>query len=80
MDDGSRNRSSIYLNTQQFDESSQRALADALLDQWGIVCTPNRDKTYVRLRVAVRTVARFSGLVEPHILPMFRYKLPSSSP
>jgi len=30
MDDGSRSRRSVYLNTQQFDEASQRALAQAL--------------------------------------------------
>jgi hypothetical protein len=68
------------LNTQQFDEASHRALADALLDQLGIACTLNRDKAYLRLRVAVRSIRRFCDLVEPHLLPMFRYKLPPPVP
>jgi hypothetical protein len=76
MDDGSKSRSSVYLNTQQFDESSQRVLAGALLDQYGIVCSLNRDKVYMRLRIAVRSMSRFRDLVEPHVLSMFRYKLP----
>jgi hypothetical protein len=36
MDDGSRSRSAVYLNTQQFDEGSQRRLLGLLLDQLGL--------------------------------------------
>jgi LAGLIDADG DNA endonuclease family len=79
MDDGSRSRSSVYLNTQQFDEASHLALADALLAQLGVTSTLNRDKTYLRLRVAVGSIRRFTELVEPHVLPMFRYKLPPAA-
>jgi hypothetical protein len=77
MDDGSRSRSTVYLNTQQFNEASHLALADALLNQFGIASTLNRDKIYKRLRVAVGSMTQFMDLVEPHVLPMFRYTLPS---
>ena len=80
MDDGSRSRSAVYLNTQQFSEEDQRRLLDALREQWCIDGALNRDKTYHRIRLSVRGTARFVGLVEPHLLPGFRYKLPQVTP
>ena len=40
----------------------------------------NRDKCYFRIRIAVAAMARFKALVEPHLLPEFRYKLPHVTP
>ena len=53
MDDGSRSRSSVYLNTQQYDETSQALLLRLLREQWGIEGTLNRDKIYHRIRISV---------------------------
>jgi recombination protein RecA len=77
MDDGSKTHRALYLNTQQFNLASQGRLVELLQDQWNIKSTLNRDKTYFRLRIAVESVSRFKSLVDPYLLPMFRYKIPS---
>jgi hypothetical protein len=77
MDDGSKSHRAIYLNTQQFDLGSQMRLLDMLLEQWRIEGSVNRDKSYHRIRVAVRSVDRFARIIDPHLRPEFRYKLPS---
>ena len=76
MDDGSKSRSALYLNTQQLDVMCQQSLLWLLQDQWGIVGTLNRDKSYHRIRLSVAGTARFAELVAPHVLPEFRYKIP----
>lgn len=76
MDDGSKSYRTVYLNTQQFDVPSQERLKAQLLSQFGIKVTLNRDKAYYRLRMAVDSVARFRGLIEPYLLEEFAYKLP----
>ena len=45
--------------------------------QFGIHATLNRDKTYLRIRIAVRSVDRFVELIRPHLLNDFEYKLPA---
>ena len=80
MDDGCKSRSSVYLNTQQFDEPSQYRLLQALYDQWRIEGALNRDKSYYRIRLSVSGTTRLAGLIESHLLPEFRYKLPTMTP
>ena len=80
MDDGSRSRNSVYLNTQQYDETSQALLLRLLREQWGIDGTLNRDKTYYRIRISVNGTKRLSRLIDPYLLPEFRYKLPQMTP
>ena len=77
MDDGCKSHRAIYLNTQQFDLGSQMRLLDMLLEQWSIEARLNRDKRYYRIRVAVGSVERFKRVIEEHLRPEFRYKLPS---
>ena len=76
MDDGCRSRNAVYLNTQQYDESSQRVLLRLLRDQWRIEAALNRDKSYYRIRLTVVGTRRFARLVSPHLLPELSYKLP----
>jgi LAGLIDADG DNA endonuclease family len=73
MDDGSRSRRALYLNTQQFDAASQQRLLRLLEEQWGIAGTLNRDKSYYRIRLSVGGTARFTELVFPHVLPESKY-------
>jgi hypothetical protein len=80
MDDGCRSRRAVYLNSQQYDETSQRTLLRSLREQWGIEGTLNRDKSYYRIRISVEGTRRFATLVEPHLLPELRYKLPQVTP
>ena len=80
MDDGSKSRNAVYLNTQQFDLDSQLRLSQLMREQWGIESLLNRDKCYYRLRLSVVGTRRFVELLEPHLLPSFRYKLPQMTP
>ena len=76
MDDGSRSRSSVYLNTQQFDLASQHRVLGMLQRDFGIRATLNRDKVYHRVRISVESIGRFRAAVMPHLLPEMTYKLP----
>jgi len=76
MDDGAKSYRSVYLNTQKFDQISQERLIMILRKQHSIDARPNKDKQYYRLRIAVASVARLKAVIQPHLLPMFGYKLP----
>jgi hypothetical protein len=77
MDDGNRSYRALYLNTHKFCMNSQRKLIRMLKDQHQITAHPNKDKKYYRLRIAVASVLLFKRLIEPYILPSFKYKFPS---
>ena len=76
MDDGSKSRSSIYLNTQQFTVDEQNRLIFFLEDQFGIKSTLNKDKIYFRIRVRSESSKKMVKIIEKYILPELRYKLP----
>lgn len=76
MDDGSKSRSTVYLNTQQFDIASQKQLIAMLQRDFGIAATLNADKKYKRIRIAVASIERFKACVAKYVLPAMRYKLP----
>ena len=80
MDDGCRSRSAVYLNTQQFDVDCQKRLLRLLRDQWGIVGSLNRDKSYHRIRLSVVGTVRLMATIDPYVLTEFRYKLPQVTP
>jgi LAGLIDADG DNA endonuclease family len=80
MDDGCRSRNAVYLNTQQFDEQGQRTMLKMLSKQWGLDATLNRDKSYYRIRVSVRSTKRLAELIRPYLLSELRYKLPRVTP
>ena len=75
MDDGSRSRSSVYLNTQQFSDEDQLTLME-YLSELNIEARVNKDKIYKRLRVTTETVNNLVKLVYPHIHSSMLYKLP----
>ena len=77
MDDGAKSYRAVYFNTQKFDRTSQERLIEMLRRQHSIDARPNRDKQYWRLRIAVGSVGRLAALVQPPLLPIFSYKLPS---
>ena len=80
MDDGCRSRSSVYLNTQQFDTRDQLRLLRLLHEQCGIEGALNRDKSYHRVRISVSSIGRLVAMIEPHLLNEMRYKLPQVTP
>lgn len=76
MNDGSRNRKSIYLNTQQFSEEEQNFLLQVLYTQFGLEGSLNKDKDYWRIRLFQPSAQVFKKLVSPFIPDFMRYKLP----
>ncbi len=75
MDDGSKSRSSCYLNTQQFQFADQERLIRLLWKTFHIEGRLNRDKQYYRIRVTTDGTRILHRFVEPFVLPCFRYKL-----
>jgi hypothetical protein len=76
MDDGCKSYRTIYLNTQKFDVTEQKKLAELLNEQFDIKATLNKDKKYYRLRIAVNSVRILLEAIKPYLLPMFCYKTP----
>ena len=77
MDDGCKSYRAVYFNTQKFDNNSATKMINLLKDAYGIIARLNKDKQYYRLRIAVESVGKLQKVIEPHILPTFKYKLPS---
>lgn len=75
MDDGSRNRNSFYLNTQQFCMKDQILLQERLHVEYGIDSTLNRDKHYWRIRIRTDSAERLRSYVRPFLHEYFQYKL-----
>ena len=75
MDDGSKSRSSVYLNTQQFSLEDQIKLQNILLKQHNIHSRLNKDKKYFRIRVISSDAKRFCNLVKRFIPESMEYKL-----
>lgn len=75
MDDGSRCRDSdVYLNTQQFNEESQKTLIRMLSDI-GLEATLNKDKQYQRIRFFKKSIPVLFNLIKPYIIPSMKYKI-----
>jgi hypothetical protein len=75
MDDGSKDRDSVYLNTQQFCVSDQMKLLNSLLSL-DLIGSLNKDKNYYRIRLYKNSLQKFKDLVEPYLIPSMKYKLP----
>ena len=74
MDDGSKDRDSVYFNTQQFSFEDQYMLLKALTEI-GLEGSLNKDKIYYRIRLYKSSYKAFESIVIPYILESFRYKL-----
>ncbi len=75
MDDGSKSRSSFYLNTQQFSLEDQQELLKILKEQFGLNANINMDKIYYRIRITTESTKRFKGIIKPYVAPSMLYKL-----
>lgn len=75
MDDGSKSRSSVYFNTQQFSVIDQQRLLKLLREQFGIGGSLNKDKIYYRIRISTDSTKILKRIIRPYILPVFQYKL-----
>lgn len=77
MDDGTKSRSALYLNTQQCSMEEQQCLQRALQGTFGITSALNRDRKYHRLRITTESTKVFEEIIRPYVLPCFQYKLHS---
>ncbi len=75
MDDGSMcSESDVYLNTQQFDDDSQKKLLKCLL-KIGLQATLNKDKQYKRIRFLKSSLPLLNMIIGKHIISSMKYKL-----
>jgi len=75
MDDGTKIRSALYLNTQQFTLEEQVFLQKLLLGTFGLQSALNRDKQYFRIRLTTESSKSLRKLIEPHVVECMKYKL-----
>lgn len=76
MDDGARNRKSLYLNTQQFSLNEQRLLLKVLREEFALSGNLNKDKSYLRIRLYQESSQRLKQIIFPYMPKFMRYKLP----
>lgn len=75
MDDGSKCRTSdAYLNTQQFDNESQKRIINALY-KFKLSARLNKDKFYFRIRFLKSSLPKLKNLIKRYIIPSMRYKI-----
>ena len=74
MDDGSKSKSNVYLNSQQFSLSDQNRLLHKLR-QFGLKARLNRDKKYYRIRFLTESISKLNQIIDPYMIPSMRYKL-----
>ncbi|GMX58827.1 MAG: hypothetical protein MCSN_4810 [Candidatus Microsyncoccus archaeolyticus] len=74
MDDGSKSKSSVYLNTQQFGLIDQNRLLHKLR-QFGLKARLNRDKKYYRIRFLSESIFKLNQIIDPYVISSMRYKL-----
>lgn len=81
MDDGTKSGQSFFLSTQNFTQKEQETLIKCLKENFGIEGKINihshwKGKTLYRIRINSAFLEKLYKLVEPYILPQFRYKFP----
>lgn len=79
MDDGSiksNHHRTIFLNTQGFAIRDLHGLQKALLEKFGIKTQLRADRHQQRIYFSAETVDKFLKIIERHIIPSMRYKLP----
>jgi len=76
MDDGSKSRNTVYMNTQQFNIQEQKYLLSLLDKHFTIRATLNKDKSYFRIRIRTDSMKIFRDLTSPYIIESMRCKLP----
>nr|QJE70575.1 putative site-specific DNA endonuclease [Stigeoclonium sp. HB201635] len=75
MDDGSYENQTCMLNTQGFEEKESQLLCDILLEKYGIEAALSNNKGKKRIRIRTCSATVFRNLVEPYVIPHFRYRL-----
>lgn len=80
MDDGSvksHQTNGRILNTQGFTLEEVQRLIQAMNDRYGFSATPRKQPEGWQIFIPAQDASRLTGIVEPFLHPMFKYKLPS---
>ena len=75
MDDGAADFAGVTFQTHSFDAEGLEFLQGALQQNFGVTATCRKNKGGMVLYVGVVSLRRLTELIEPHLLPEFRYKL-----
>ncbi len=81
MDDGNKNRNTVFLNTQQFGIAEQKVLMNCLKDNFELETTLNKHwlfkgKQFYRIRIVTKSMKRFYDLINDYLLTSMLYKIP----
>lgn len=76
MDDGSRDKNALLINTQAFSIEENIWLTECLWVNFGIEATLHVDKGKPRIYVPKKANARLFELIQQHLIPSMRYKFP----
>jgi len=81
MDDGSRNKQALFLNTQGFSLNEQKILQTCLLKNFGLDSSLNvhsyfKGKKYYRIRLTTKSTYKLYLLVKENLIPSMHYKFP----
>ncbi len=74
MDDGSQSQGNCIISTEGFDELSRKNIQDALYGQFGIETSFRANG---KLSIRWKSQPKFYGLINPHIIPSMKYKVPN---
>lgn len=75
MDDGSKSRKSLYLNTQQFSNKDQNTLQYSLKNAFGLSTNLDKDKKYYRIRFSVNDSKKLIKIIGNYVIPSMQYKI-----
>ncbi len=79
MDDGSiksHESKGVLFNTQGFAQDDVKRLVDCLRRSFDLEASPRRQEEGLQIYVSGTSYDRFREIVDPHILPTMRYKIP----
>ena len=80
MDDGSiksRESKGVLLNTQGFVQNDVQRLTQALRRKFALEATERKQKEGTQIYISGTSYERFREIVDEHILPSMRYKIPT---
>lgn len=81
MDDGSIKSNAhrtVLFNTHSFDKKNIKLLQDALMENFNIKTTIRKQKEGLQIYVLSESVDNLRNMIEKHILPSMKYKLPKT--
>ena len=76
MDDGSRSKNALLINTQAFSTEENILLRECLWANFGIEAKLHTDKGKPRIYIPKKSNTRLSELVRPYLIPSMKYKFP----